>query len=122
MAYNRKKNTNTLPVGTFAKSILAAFFISVAALGLLYLKYQLHVGGNEIRNLERELSGLVTQNDVMRGRVADCSSRVVLQRRLREGFIKMIPVSDDRIVRINTSPARIALGEMRPVMNGVMAK
>jgi hypothetical protein len=122
MAQNRKKHANSLPVASLAKWIIAAFFLGVIGLSYVYLKNQHLTTGDEIKRLEREFDSLNTQNDLMRGRIAALSSRSVLQRRLNEGFIKMIPVTDDRIVRINTAPSRNAQGEIRPVSNEVAAK
>ena len=122
MAHNRKKHANTLPVATLARWIFVAFFVGVIGLGYVYLKNQLHSTGDEIKNLEHKLDDLATQNNVMHGRISTLSSRTMLQRRLNEGFIKMIPVSDDRIVRVNIQPARIAGGEIRAVSNEVVAK
>jgi hypothetical protein len=122
MAHNRKQNVNTLPAASLARWIFVAFFIGVTGLGYVYLKNQYHRTGDEIRNLERTYDDLVTQNNLMHGRISTLSSRTTLQRRLNEGFIKMIPVSDDRIVRVNVQPARVASGEIRAVSNEVAAK
>ena len=122
MAHNRKKHTNTLPVASLARWIFVAFFIGVTGLGFVYLKNQLHSTGDEIKTLERKLDDLTTQNNLMHGRISSLSSRTMLQRRLNEGFIKMIPVSDDRIVRVGVQPSRLAAGEIRAVSNEVAAK
>lgn len=122
MAQNRKKHANALPVASLSKWIIAAFFLGVVGLSYVYLKNQHLTTGDEIKRMERELANLNTQNELMHGRIVALSSRSVLQRRLNEGFIKMIPVTDDRIVRINTTPVQIAQGEIRPVSNEVAAK
>jgi hypothetical protein len=122
MSHNRKKHANSLPVATLARWIFVAFFIGVTGLGYVYLKNQLCSTGDEIKNMEHKLEDLITQNNVMHGKISTLSSRTMLQRRLNEGFIRMIPVSDDRIVRVNVQPVRIAGGEIRAVSNEVAAK
>ena len=119
MAQNRKKHANSLPVHWLARSIFFAFLAGIMGLGYVYLKNQQASTGDEIKNMERKLSDLTTQNEVLHGRISTLSSRTTLQRRLNEGFIKMIPVSDNRIVRINGTPMRIASGEIRAVSNEV---
>lgn len=122
MAHNRKKHANALPVASLARWVLAAFLIGVTGLGYVYTKNQLHRSGDEIKSLEHKLDDLTTQNNLMHGKISTLSSRSMLQRRLNEGFIKMVPVSDDRIVRVNVQPVRIAAGEIRAVSNEVSAK
>jgi hypothetical protein len=122
MAQNRRKHANTLPLASLSKWLLVLFIFGVVGLSFVYLKNQLHATGDEIKRMEREAADLNTRNDILRGRIASLSSRSVLQRRLNEGFIRMIPVSDDRIVRVNGGPARLALDEIRAVSNEVLAK
>ena len=77
----------------------------------VYLKNGLHPQGGQIKELERELAELNTKNEVLKTKIASLSSRAVIQRRLNDGFIKMIPISDDRIVRVSAPPQRIAVRE-----------
>lgn len=122
MAQNRKKHANKLPVATLTKWMIVAFFFGVAGLGYVYLKNQLHTTSDEIKILEGTLARLSTENDLLRGNISALSSRSVLQRHLKEGFIKMVPVSDDRIVRVSAASAREVAGEIRAVSNEVAAK
>jgi len=126
MALNRKKHVNSLPVHWLARSIFSAILVGVMGLGYVYLKNQQASTGDEMKNMERKLSDLMTQNEVLHGRISTLSSRTTLQRRVNEGFIKMIPVSENRIVRLNGTPngapMRIAAGEIRAVSNEVAVK
>ena len=126
MSLHRKKHANSLPVHWFARSIFYAFMAGIIGLGYVYIKNQQATTGDEIKNMERKLSDLMTQNDVLHGRVSTLSSHSTLQKRLNDGFIKMIPVSENRIVRVNgmsnASPIRIASGEIRAVSNEVAVK
>lgn len=121
MAGNRRKHSNTVQVGSLLKWVAAAFFAGVAGLGYVYLSNQMHVRGDEIHRLEKDLGDLKVLNEEARAKIAQLSSRPMLQRRLNEGFIKMIAITDDRIVRINV-PARVAGDEIRAVANRGTAK
>ncbi len=112
---NYHRHNNTVPVAALTRWVIVAFFLGAAGLSYVYFKNQLHASGDEIRNLERQLAEFETQNDVVRAKISQLSSRGYLQKRLAEGFIHMTPITDDRIVRINTTPARA--NELRRVSN-----
>src|SRR6184192_4184450 len=82
-----------------------------------YLTLQLHRLGDRKKSLETELVGLRTQNDVANVQIAALTSRSALQRRLKEGYLKMIPIAEQNIVRL--APIRPAPEEntIRPVAN-----
>jgi hypothetical protein len=67
--------------------------------------------------LEKQLVSLRSQNEVASGQIAALTSRAALQRRLKEGYIKMIPIAEQNIVRLNGA-ARIAEEDaIQPVAN-----
>ena len=121
MAGNRKKHSNTVQVGSLMKWVVALFFFGIVGLSYVYLSNQMHSRGNEISRLEKELSDIKVLNEEAGARIAQLSSRNVLQRRLNEGFIKMIAITDDRIVRINM-PAHVPGDELRSVANREIEK
>jgi hypothetical protein len=116
MAGNRKRHTNTVQVGSLLKGVVAAFFLGVVGLSYVYLSNQMHTRGNDIIKLEKELSDIKVLNQDEATKIEQLSSRSELQRKLNTGFIKMIPITDDRIVRINT-PANGQGDEIRAVAN-----
>lgn len=120
MAGNRKKHSNTVQVGSLLKWVVAAFFLGIVGLSYVYLSNQMHTRGNEVARLEKDLAALKVRNEEAGAKIAQLSSRAVLQRRLNEGFIKMVPITDGCIVRI-TSPSR-AGDEIRAVSNGGQEK
>jgi cell division protein FtsB len=122
MARNRKKQSNTIQLGALAPVVVLIAFIGFFALSFVFLKIQLHTTGRQIKGLEQELAGLKTQNDVLRAQVASLSSRNTLQRRLATGFIKMTPISSDRIVRWNGALPALAMEDIRQVSNKGMLK
>jgi hypothetical protein len=92
-------------------------FLALAGLAYVYLTLQLYHLGERRKALENELAALRTQNDVTAGQIAALTSRTALQRRLKEGYLKMVPVSESKIVRL-TVPARATDEEaIQPVVN-----
>ena len=92
-------------------------FLALAGLAYVYLTLQLYHLGERRKTVENELASLRTQNDVAAAQIATLTSRSALQRRLKEGYLKMIPVSDSKIVRL-TIPERPADEDaIRPVAN-----
>jgi hypothetical protein len=83
----------------------------------VYLTLQLYHLGERRKAVETELAALRTKNDAAASSIALLTSRTALQRRLKEGYLKMIPVSDSKIVRL-TIPARSTDEEaVQPVAN-----
>jgi hypothetical protein len=91
--------------------------LAVAGLSYVYLTLQLHWLGDRQKALETALAGLRKHNDVANVQIAALTSRSALQRRLKEGYLKMIPITEQNIVRL--APVRPAPEEnaIRPVAN-----
>lgn len=103
---------------------LSPWFVVAAILLLggmtwVYFKNQLVTRGREIKDLEKQLAELNTGIEALRPKIAERSSRNSLQRRLDEGFIKMIPIKQDRIVQVTfNQPVETTQGnEIRAVSN-----
>ena len=71
-------------------------FLALAGLAYVYLTLQLYHLGERRKAVETELVKLRTQNDEAAGQIAALTSRTALQRQLKQGYLKMIPVSDSR--------------------------
>lgn len=86
----------------------------------VYFQNQRVTRGGEIKALEKQLATLQTQNKALSPRIAELSSRTALQKRLANGTIKMVPISPEKLVVLNT-PARgslaVAADEIRAVSN-----
>lgn len=115
MGANRKRHTNTVQVGSLMKWVVIAVFLGIAGLSYVYLSNQTQRSGSDIKKLETELHRLQALNYEAEARIALLSSHRELQRRLDEGFIKMVPITDARIVRVNVP--RRSTDEIRPVAN-----
>ncbi len=122
MSRNRRMHANVIEVASITRFVVAAVFVIAVGLSYVFLKNQLHTTGRRITTLTQELNTLESQNEALRSRISSLSSRRVLQNRLNEGFIKMIAIADERIVRINASQARSAASEIQAVSNTEIAK
>jgi hypothetical protein len=66
---------------------------------------------------------LVRENEVADASISSLESRAALQRRLDTGFIKMEPITNDCIVRLDAPPPTlVAVGSIRPVSNREIEK
>ena len=117
MNRSRRRNCNTVNAASLARWIVMTAFLALAGLAYVYLTLQLYHMGERRKAVENELTSLRTQNDYASAQIATLTSRTALQRRLKEGYLKMIPVSEARIVRL-TMPARSAEEDaVQPVVN-----
>jgi len=117
MRRSRTQNRNTVNAASLARWIVLTTFVALTGLSYVYLTIQLYHLGDRKKALETELAGLRTQNDVAGAQIAALTSRSALQRRLKEGYLKMIPISERDIVRL-TVPLRPENDDsVRPVAN-----
>jgi len=117
MNRSHRRNCNTVNAASLARWIVVTAFLALAGLSYVYLTLQLYHLGERRKAVENELAGLRTQNDIASAQIAALTSRSALQRRLKEGYLKMVPISEANIVRL-TMPARSAEDNaIQPVAN-----
>src|SRR6266403_463848 len=117
MNRSHRRNCNTVNAASLARWIVVTAFLALTGLSYVYLILQLYHLGDRKKALENDLASLRTQNDVASAQIAAFTSRSALQRRLKEGYLKMIPISERNIVRL-TIPARLSGGDvLQPVAN-----
>jgi cell division protein FtsL len=116
MNRSRRQNWNRVEAASLARWIVLTAFLAFTGLIYVYLTIQLYHLGDRKKALENEVASLRTQNDVARVQIAALTSRSALQRRLKEGYLKMIPISEHDIVRL-TIPARPDDDAIQPVVN-----
>src|SRR5947208_12087483 len=117
MNRSRKKNWNRLEAASLARWIVLTGFFALTGLIYVYLTIQLYHLGDRKKALENELAGLRTQNDVASAQIAALTSRSALQRRLKEGYLKMIPITERNIVRLTVPLHPDNDDSVRPVAN-----
>ena len=117
MNRSRRRNWNAVNAASLARWIVVTAFLALAGLSYVYLTLQLYHLGERKKLVENELLSLRTQNDVASVQIAALTSRSALQRRLKEGYLKMIPISERDIVRITVPARRSDEDAIQPVVN-----
>ena len=118
----RRKTFNSVNAASLARWILVTGFLALTGLIYVYLTLQLYHLGDRKKALENELASLRSQNDVASVQIAALTSRSAMQRRLKEGYLKMIPISEHNIVRLN-APARSPEEDaLQPIANNRAGK
>jgi hypothetical protein len=122
MNRSRQRNCNRVNAASLARWIVITAFLALAGLSYVYLTLQLYDIGKRRKAVENELSDLRVKNDVARGQIAAFTSHSALQHRLKEGYLKMIPISEANIVRLTIPPRSTDEDTIQPVVNPSAAK
>ncbi|MEO7723934.1 MAG: hypothetical protein ABIU29_04485 [Chthoniobacterales bacterium] len=117
MNRRRRKNFNPIDAPALARWIVIVAFLAATGLSYVYLTVQLHHQGVQRRALEQELIATRTQNGDAKVQIAALTSRTALQRRLKEGYLQMIPITEQSIVRLNSSTRPGSEDEVQAVVN-----
>ena len=80
--------------------MIAFVTIAISGLVIVYLKNHLHSLGAQRVMLEREMKDLAAKAAVNDAQIVNLTSRAALQRRLEEGFLKLVPIRAERLVRV----------------------
>lgn len=113
----RRKVFNSINAASLARWIVITAFLGLTGLIYVYLTLQLYHLGERRKALENELTGLRAQNDVASVQVAALTSRSAMQRRLKEGYLRMIPISEHTIVRLGAPSRPLGEDSVQPVAN-----
>jgi len=116
MNRSRRKSWNSVGAASLARWIVLTAFLALMGLSYVYLTLQLYHLGDRKKALETEVANLRMQNEVASAQITALTSRSALQRRLKEGYLKMIPIAEHNIVRL-TIPARNQQDAVQPVSN-----
>jgi hypothetical protein len=117
MNRSHRRNCNAVNAASLARWIVVTVFLALAGLSYVYLTLQLYHLGERRKAVENELVSLRTQNDIASAQIAALTSRSALQRRLKEGYLKMVPISEASIVRLAMPPGSAEDDAMQPVAN-----
>ena len=113
----RRKSFNSVNAASLARWIALTGFLALTGLIYVYLTLQLYHLGDRRKALENELASLRVQNDIARSNITARTSHLALQRQLKDGYLKMIPIAERNIVRLNVPrPARVE-DTIQPVAN-----
>ena len=117
MNRSHRKNRNAINAASLARWIVMTAFLALAGLSYVYLTLQLYHLGDRKKAIENQLASLRTQNDVASAQIAALTSRSALQRRLKEGYLKMIPIAEANIVRLTIPARQPDEDKIQPVVN-----
>ena len=117
MNRRRHRNFNPIDAPSLARWIVLATFIAATGLSYVYLTVQLHDQGVQRKELEQRLAVARTQNEDARVQIAALTSRTALQRRWKEGYLKMVPIGEENIVRLSFPAHPRREDEVQPVVN-----
>ena len=100
--------------------MIIAILALMGGMTWVYYKNQIVNRGGEIKALENELSALGRKNEALTWRIAQLSGCAALQKRMDEGFIKMVKIAPACIVHVDfPHPANNIGSEIRAVSNEV---
>jgi hypothetical protein len=118
MSRNRRRGSNPIPIGRFVPWFAAVFIFTTFALTMVYMKNTLHVFGEQQRQVERQIDEMRREIKTVESQVIEWSSRAVLERRLAEGFISLVPIPNEKIVRLHHTPVvPVLASDIRPASN-----
>jgi hypothetical protein len=86
--------------------MIAFVTIAISGLVIVYLKNHLHSLGAQRVTLEHEMKELAAKTAVNDAQIVNLTSRAALQRRLDEGFLKLVPIRAERLVRVRAADGR----------------
>ena len=117
MNANRRKQVNPVHLSSLIRCVLVALFIGVSALFFLFIKNQQFALAEEIRQMERKIANVRSQNETLLAHVTELSSRRMLQQRIAEGFISVKLIQDNAIARLTPPAQATADGVLRTAFN-----
>ena len=97
--------SNGLHLLALTRWIVIAAFLGAAGLSYVYLKNQENACCAQRKALEQNLHELIVQNNGLEAQIFRLTSHSALQRRLDEGFIKLVPISAQAVVRVRPQDA-----------------
>ncbi|MEP6698181.1 MAG: hypothetical protein ABJB09_00480 [Verrucomicrobiota bacterium] len=113
----RRKSFNPVNAASLARWLMVTAFLMIAGLMYVSLTLQLHHAGDEKIAREKELASKRRENEVTRGQIEMLTSRAAMQRQLKEGYLKMIPIAERNIVRLTAPVHSLGENSIQPIAN-----
>lgn len=120
---NRRRHAHVLPLTSLATWILLVGAVAFAGLYYVYCKNELRTRGAMIKSLEKELTDLRNQNEVVRARIAMLSSPNALKTRRdqdKKFLAEYQEISRDNLVVVSDRLMPMQTGELRAASNQVL--
>lgn len=118
MNKNRRKHSNPIEISRVARWLCGALVLAGVGFAFVFLKHQQYGLGEQMRQVERQLSEARAYNQVLAAQVATLTSRPALQQKLTEGFVQMMPIQDTRIARLTPPAIAMPDGVLRTASAG----
>lgn len=112
-----RKPSNRLQISKVLITLITLVIVGVAAVFYVSLKIEQHALGERVRESERLVRDLRSQNQDLTSRIASLSSRVALRSRIDSGFVALIPVQNTAIARLTPPVIATADGVLRTAAN-----
>ncbi len=113
----RRKQFNTINAPALARGLVITAFLSVTGLIYVYLSLQLYDLGKQKNKLEQTLTGLRADSKIAADQITALTSYPALQRRQKEGYLKMVSIAEQNIVRLSVRTAARGEDDIQPVVN-----
>ena len=105
MARNRKNQSAAVRFGAALKVFLLCFFIGGSAVGFVWQKNQIVLLGQQIKQGEQKLEGLRSQTKSASDQLDYLRSPRVLDARVKELNLGLVPPQPEQIMRLVEVPA-----------------
>ena len=105
MARNRKNQSAAVRFGAALKVFLLCFFIGGSAVGYVWQKNQIFAVGRQIKQGELKLEELRRQSKVASDQLVYLSSPRVLDARVKELNLGLVPPQQEQILRLVDAPS-----------------
>lgn len=104
MARNRKNEAAGVRFGPAIKALLLCLFVAGAGIGYVWQKSQINSLGKEIKDREIKLAELKRQNKLRTDQLAQMRSPRVIDARVKELNLGLVPPQPEQVVRLVELP------------------
>ena len=112
-------NSNPIQIGKIlCVSAIVAVLLGVG-LSFVNIKNQQFAIGEQIRQTERKIQQVRSENDVLLAKVTELTSRPALQARVKSGYIAVVNITSDKIARLTPPVQATEVGTLRTAFNEV---
>jgi hypothetical protein len=104
MARNRRNQSAAIRFGPAVKAFMLCLLIGGSGVGYVWQKTQIYLLGQQIRQREIQLGELRNQNEKLRDQLAVLQTPAMLDQRVRELNLGLVPAQPSQILRLTEPP------------------
>src|SRR5271169_5025790 len=104
MARNRRNQSAAIRFGPAVKAFMLCLLIGGSGVGYVWQKTQIYLLGQQIRQRELQLGELQNQNRKLRDQLAVLQTPAMLDQRVRELNLGLVPAQPSQVLRL-TEPS-----------------